>query len=147
VHTTDGPLDPLPIEQLVTDHPAVRRAALVGLPGAAAQEPVLVVQPDDAVWRHLSTWLPGGRRRRATFVRALRSRLDTAAPGPEVTEILLRRRFPVDARHNSKVGYEQLARWAAARRRRRLVRVGRRAFGGANHMMSARPGDGRGDRG
>ncbi|CAN5854130.1 olefin beta-lactone synthetase OleC [soil metagenome] len=130
VHTADGPLDPLPIEQLVTDHPAVHRAALVGIPDAAPQEPVLIVQPNAAAGRRLVPGAPGGRRRRTTLLRELRTRLDATPEGTRVGQILLRRRFPVDARHNAKVGYEQLARWADARRRRRLTWLGRRAFGG-----------------
>ncbi len=131
VHTADGPLDPLPVEQLVTGHRDVRRAALVGLPARDGAEPVLVVQPEHGVWRRLRPWRPGGRRRADAFVTELRGRLDAHPHGARVTRILLRGRFPVDARHNAKVGYEQLARWAGARRRRRLTWVGRRAFGGA----------------
>ncbi|MBW3606228.1 MAG: AMP-binding protein [Actinobacteria bacterium] len=131
VHTAAGHMDPLPIERLVTGHPAVRRAALVGVGDATTADPVLIVQPEDAVWHRLRPWIPGGRRRRSALVRDLRARLDADDDGARVTQVLLRRRFPVDARHNAKVGYEQLARWAAARRRGRLAWVGRRAFGGA----------------
>lgn len=130
VATADGPLHPLPIEQLVADHPAVRRAALVEVPGSTGREPVLIVQPDDAARRRLAAWWPGGLQRRRAFLGELRARLDATADGTRVTQLLLRRRFPVDARHNAKIGYEQLARWAAARRRLRPTWVGRTAFGG-----------------
>lgn len=131
IHTSDGPLDPLPVEQLVTGHVGVRRAALVGLPAPAGQQPVLIVQPEDAVWRRLRPWRPGGRRRHAAFIAELRARLDAHPHSAHVRWVMLRRRFPVDARHNAKIGYEQLTRWADARRRGRFARVGRRAFGGA----------------
>jgi hypothetical protein len=120
-------LDPLPVEQVVNAHPAVQRAALVAVDG----EPVVVVQPHRSWWRAARPWRPGGSTRRADLLVGLRERLDAHPQTAQVAGVLLRRTFPVDARHNAKVGYEQLARWAAARRRGRWVRVGRRAFGGA----------------
>ena len=120
-----GALDPLPVEQVVGAHPAVRRAALVSVGGA----PLLVVQPTAAWWRAARR---GGRRAHGdALVGQLRARLDAYAHTAQVGGPVLRRHFPVDARHNAKVGYEQLARWAAARRRGRWIPVGRRAFGGA----------------
>lgn len=131
VPTGDGPIAPLPIEQLVLDHPAVRRAALVGVPaGADVRQPVLVVQYTDAATRHLVPWLPGARARRAALTADLRARLDAHDHSARVVRIVLRRRVPVDARHNAKIGYEQLARWVTRRDRRRPAWVGRRAFGG-----------------
>lgn len=127
VQTARGPIDPLPVEQLVLGHPRVRRAALVGVTGDGAPRPVLVVQPTDHA---ASAWRPGARAARAGLVTELRARLDAHPHGAVVERILLRRRIPVDARHNAKIGYEQLARWATARLRRRVTWVGRRAFGG-----------------
>lgn len=120
-----GPLDPLPVEQVVSAHPAVHRAALVAVNGAA----LLVVQPT-AMWWRSARWR-GRRARRKALIGELRTRLDAYPHTAHVGGPVLRRHFPVDARHNAKVGYEQLARWAAARQRGRMVRVGRRAFGGA----------------
>jgi acyl-CoA synthetase (AMP-forming)/AMP-acid ligase II len=127
VETTTGPIDPLPVEQLVLDHPHVRRAALVGVAVDGATRPVLVVQPTT----HPATaWWPGARAARAGLVTELRARLDTYRHGAAVERILLRRRIPVDARHNAKIGYEQLTRWATARLHGRVTWLGRRAFGG-----------------
>lgn len=128
VTTPTGPVDPLPVEQLVLGHPAVERAALVAVGDAGAMRPVLVVQP--AATAVPASWRPGGRTRRAGLVAELRARLDAHPHGAVVDAILLRRRIPVDARHNAKIGYEQLARWATARLRGRTTWVGRRAFGG-----------------
>jgi olefin beta-lactone synthetase len=127
VVTATGPIAPLPVEQLVLDHPQVLRAALVGVARAGATRPVLVVQPIADVQ---ATWRPGGRRARARLVSELRARLDAYPHGAVVDRILLRRRIPVDARHNAKIGYEQLTRWATARLHGRVTWVGRRAFGG-----------------
>lgn len=130
VRTAAGWLDPLPVEQLVLTHPSVCRAAVVAVDGEAAPEPVLVVQPRRDWWSATRLWRRGGRRRRGALLAALRERLDTHPHGAAVVEIMLRRRFPVDARHNAKIGYEQLARWATARRRRRSTWIGNRALGG-----------------
>ncbi len=128
VPTVHGPLDPLPVEQLALADPRVLRAALVGVPaGAPVRDPVLVVQPAPGA---LPRWRPGGRRRRAALLAELRRRLAAHPHSARVTHVLLRRRVPVDARHNAKIGYEQLARWATARLRGRTTWVGRRAFGG-----------------
>ena len=128
VPTADGPLDPLPVEQLALADRRVWRAALVGVPThAAIRAPVLVVQPVPGA---LPSWPPGARRARAALTADLRRRLDAHPHSARVTRVLLRRRFPVDARHNAKIGYEQLARWATARLRGRTTWVGRRAFGG-----------------
>jgi acyl-CoA synthetase (AMP-forming)/AMP-acid ligase II len=130
VRTAGGPLDPLPVEQLVLDHPQVWRAALVGVPDGAAQRPVLVVQHTADAAPRLRWWTPGGHRGRRALIAELRVRLDRHPHGAAVSDVLLRSRMPVDARHNAKIGYEQLARWAEARERRRPAWVGRRAFGG-----------------
>lgn len=130
VVTADDTLDPLPIEQLVLDHPHVQRAALVGVPADGRVEPVLVVQPTDAAASGLRPWSPRGRAAAAALIAELRGRLGAHPHSAAVTQVLLRRHFPVDARHNAKIGYEQLTRWATAHRHRRLTWVGRRAFGG-----------------
>lgn len=126
VHTAAGDLDPLPVEQLVIGDPRVRRAALVGVPAGRFADPVMVIELEPAASAVIRPWRRGARVRRAGLVAQLRARLAPVG----VTAVLLRRALPVDARHNAKVGYEQLARWADARRRWRLVWVGRRAFGG-----------------
>jgi acyl-CoA synthetase (AMP-forming)/AMP-acid ligase II len=128
VPTPQGALDPLPVEQIALADPRVWRAALVGVPaGAPVRSPVVVVQPVPGA---LPRWRPGARRRRAALLADLRRRLDAHPHSARVTGVLLRRRFPVDARHNAKIGYEQLARWATARQRGWTAWVGRRAFGG-----------------
>jgi acyl-CoA synthetase (AMP-forming)/AMP-acid ligase II len=132
IRTAAGPLDPLPVEQLVLDHPGVRRAALVGVVRDGTTRPVLVVQPSTATSARLRPWRPGGRRTRAALLEALRARLDAHPHGALVTRVMLRSRFPVDARHNAKIGYEQLARWATARLDGRVAWIGRRAFGGGS---------------
>ncbi|HEY0839107.1 MAG TPA: fatty acid CoA ligase family protein [Vulgatibacter sp.] len=94
------------VEQIFNRHPAVRRSALVGVPGAAGKaRAVLVVEREAG---------------RADEGEALRRELLELAAGAERTkaieEVLLHPgSFPVDRRHNAKIEREKLARWAAAR--------------------------------
>lgn len=128
IHTAAGPVDPLPVEQLVLDHPGVARAAVVGVAHAGDVQPVLVVQPLGTAAH--PRWRPGTAAARAQLVAQLRARLDAHPHGAAVERVLLRRHVPVDARHNAKIGYEQVARWATARVHGRGAWIGRRAFGG-----------------
>lgn len=128
IPTAAGPVDPLPVEQSVLDHPGVARAALVGVVHAGNVRPVLVVQPLGAAAH--PRWRAGAAAAGAQLVAELRVRLDAHPHGASVDRVLLRRRVPVDARHNAKIGYEQLARWATARVHGRSAWIGRRAFGG-----------------
>lgn len=104
VRTAQGTLFPIPCEEVFAVHPSVARAALVGVGPHDRQRPVLCVeveagvQPSDALTEEL---------------------LALGASHPDTREIRTIRYhpgFPVDARHNAKVGYEELAKWAARRR-------------------------------
>lgn len=100
VRTSDGDLYTDHVETLLAGVPGTRRVALVG----AGSRPVLVVEPE-----------PGFRR---DLVRA--GILAEAARHPRTAglrEVLFHRRFPVDARHNSKIRRDVLAAWAARRSR------------------------------
>ncbi|MFI6704891.1 AMP-binding protein [Nonomuraea sp. NPDC050478] len=100
VRAPDGDLYTDHVETLLAGVPGARRVALVG----AGSRPVLVVEPE-----------PGFRR---DLVRA--GILAEAARHPRTAglrEVLFHRRFPVDARHNSKIRRDVLAAWAARRSR------------------------------
>ena len=102
VVTPDGTLHSVPVEEVFDRHPAVRHSALVGVAG----RPVLCVE-----------LLPGRRGTDALTGELLAlGAMDTAAA--RVRTVLYHPRFPVDVRHNSKIGREELARWAARRLRR-----------------------------
>jgi acyl-CoA synthetase (AMP-forming)/AMP-acid ligase II len=108
VVTPAGPLDTISCEGVFNTHPAVRRSALVGVSMNGETVPVLVVELER-----------GARRRdRARIVRELLeiggSRQHTAG----IRRVLFHPSFPVDVRHNSKIGREKLARWAARKVRR-----------------------------
>jgi acyl-CoA synthetase (AMP-forming)/AMP-acid ligase II len=105
VETPSGTLFPVPAEQRYLTHPAVGRAAVVGVGEAGTAEPVLVVEPAD------------GRVPRGAAARTLGEELlahgrgDVATRGIE--RVLFHPSFPVDVRHNAKIHRLELGRWAA----------------------------------
>jgi acyl-CoA synthetase (AMP-forming)/AMP-acid ligase II len=100
-----GTLFPDQLEAVFNVHPEVRRTALVGVATGEGQVAVLCAE------------LRGrpGRQRRAA-IRADLLRMAQASPRTrDIRRVLFHRRFPVDIRHNAKIGREQLAVWAARR--------------------------------
>lgn len=101
------------VEGVFNAHPAVFRSALVGIGDAAARRAVLIVELE-----------PGVRSRDWPKIRAalldMRGRATCCEP---IAEALRHPRFPVDIRHNAKIGRPALARWAEARLRRRPARA------------------------
>jgi olefin beta-lactone synthetase len=105
VETLDGPLFTEQVEPVFNLHPEVRRTALVGVGAMPRQRPLLCVE-----------LLPGvARRRHAAITAELRALGAAHAHTASVQSILFHPRFPVDIRHNAKIGREQLARWAAGK--------------------------------
>jgi acyl-CoA synthetase (AMP-forming)/AMP-acid ligase II len=100
VETAEGPLFTDPVEGIFNRHPAVRRTALVGVPGEQGRRPVLCVELCD----------PADDQGR------IREELLALGAGHPVTQriqtILFHPRFPVDIRHNAKIFREKLAEWA-----------------------------------
>ena len=105
VETADGPLYTEQVEPVFNVHPDVRRTALVGIGAPGAQRAVLCVEANAGV--------PAGEH--ARIERELRA---TGARYPHTARIdafLFHPRFPVDIRHNAKIGREKLAAWAGQR--------------------------------
>src|SRR5690606_39124612 len=103
VETAQGPLYTEQVEPVFNVHPRVRRTALVGVGAPGAQVPVLCVE------------LARGVRatefeRIAEELRMLGSRTPQTA---RIGRFLRHPAFPVDIRHNAKIGREKLAAWAA----------------------------------
>ncbi|MHD0294388.1 fatty acid CoA ligase family protein [Rhodococcus qingshengii] len=100
LETSDGPMYSVQVEQIFNTVDGVARTALVGVGARGRQRPVLCVelQPgheQDAIAEAL-------RRRGAEF--------PLTAP---VADFLFHPGFPVDIRHNAKIGREKLTVWAA----------------------------------
>lgn len=107
VEAADGPLYTEQVEPVFNTHTAVRRSALVGVGEKGAQMPVLCVElepgtPEAARERIEAELLNLGQRHPHTA---------------RVQRLLFHPGFPVDIRHNAKIGREALARWASARMR------------------------------
>jgi olefin beta-lactone synthetase len=104
VETAHGPLYTEQVEPVFNAHPQVRRTALVGIGARGAQTPVLCVELGDAAARAAE------RSRIVAELRDLGGRHPHTA---RVQRILFHPKFPVDIRHNAKIGRETLAQWAA----------------------------------
>ena len=105
VEAVDGPLFTEQVEPVFNTHPQVRRTALVGVGTPGAQRPVLCVELDDGVQAGEFARIEG----------ELRALGEPHAQTARVDRFLLHPGFPVDIRHNAKIGREKLAAWAAAR--------------------------------
>ena len=114
VQTQDGTLFTLPVEQVFNAHPSVARSALVGVGPPGEQRPVMIVELESAAAKRRR---PGRAARRRVLTAELLT-LGAAHPHTQdVTTILYHPRLPTDVRHNAKIGYEELGRWAARRER------------------------------
>jgi olefin beta-lactone synthetase len=107
--TAAGPLDTARCEAIFNAHPDIDRTALVGVGDAPAQQPVVVVQPLPGHW-------PGAPAGRQKLQQELAARAVSSDLTASIDCFLLRRKLPVDVRHNAKINREELARWAAGRR-------------------------------
>lgn len=102
VVTSGGPLYTEQVEPVFNVHPRVRRTALVGVGPSGAQRPVLCVELQPGV--AAGEWPAVEQALRAIAV----GHAHTAC-----IDVFLRHPgFPVDIRHNAKIGREALAAWA-----------------------------------
>ena len=101
----------IPCEAILNQHPQVFRSALVGVPSDEKTQsirPVIIVEPQS-----------GAFPRTAAAETAFREELrQIALANPltaSITTILFCEKFPVDTRHNVKIGREELTEWAKQR--------------------------------
>lgn len=101
----DGVLFTIPCEAIFNTHPEVFRSALVGVLRSGKVEPVICIEraPERATQSD------------AALVAALLARAADFAHTRVIRTVLVHPGFPVDIRHNAKIGREQLALWAAQR--------------------------------
>jgi olefin beta-lactone synthetase len=110
VRTADGDRYTSACESVFNAHSQVLRSALVGVGEAGQQRAVLWVERDPDV--------PRKKRMSAARLRAELMKLAAdIEPTRCIEEILFHRGFPVDIRHNAKIGREQLAALAERRLR------------------------------
>ena len=93
------------IEGIYNTHPAVRRSALVGVGPREDRMPVICIELADR-----------GRTTEWPLIKAeLRELGDRHAASRGIREFILHWGFPVDIRHNAKIGRERLAFWTSQR--------------------------------
>ncbi|WP_026347247.1 olefin beta-lactone synthetase [Stenotrophomonas hibiscicola] len=102
VETAQGPLYTEQVEPVFNTVPGVARTALVGVGPAGAQVPVLCVE------------LQRGQSDGPALREALRAKAAARLPDANLQHVLVHPAFPVDIRHNAKIGREKLAVWAGA---------------------------------
>ncbi|MBF6023082.1 olefin beta-lactone synthetase [Lysobacter niastensis] len=105
VEAADGPLYTEQVEPVFNTHPEVRRTALVGVGATGARQPALCVELAPGV----------SAREWPRIERELRSIGHGHAHTARIARFLRHPKFPVDIRHNAKIGREKLAVWAAGR--------------------------------
>jgi acyl-CoA synthetase (AMP-forming)/AMP-acid ligase II len=106
VRLADGDLFTDPCEGVFNVHPDVRRTALVGVGQNGRTRPVICVE------------LVESPRQTPEAIRAdLLATAEKFEHTRSIRDVLFHPRFPVDIRHNAKIGRESLARWAAGRLR------------------------------
>ena len=103
IETPTGLVPAVPVENIVNEHTAVFRSALVGLGARGLEVPVLLVE------------LEQGQEWSSTMEAELRARLVGTRWEGVVTTMEPYQRFPVDPRHNSKIRREDLKAWAETR--------------------------------
>jgi acyl-CoA synthetase (AMP-forming)/AMP-acid ligase II len=107
VRTASGTLFTVPCESVFDAHPEVFRSALVGVGEAGKELPVLCVELETGVARSQHDRIRG-------------ELLDLGASFEHTSKIpvvFFHPGFPVDIRHNAKIGRRVLAAWAASRLR------------------------------
>ena len=104
--TAQGPRDTAPVEGVACSHPGVARAALVGIPGTTRLELVVWIEPKPSI--RPRDW--------PTLTREVAGLLAERLPETPIDRVWALKRFPVDIRHNAKIGYEELTARAARRR-------------------------------
>ena len=106
VVTAEDTLSTEQIEPIFNTHREVRRTALVGIGSFGSQRPVLCVELRERVaaseWPRIEDEL---RHLGEGFVHTAKVQMFLRYPKP----------FPVDIRHNAKIGREKLALWASGR--------------------------------
>ena len=100
IETPTGLVPAVPVENIVNEHPAVFRSALVGLGERRQEVPVLLVE------------LEQGHEWSEALATELRERLEGTRWEGVVTAMEPYQGFPVDPRHNSKIRREVLKAWA-----------------------------------
>ncbi len=103
VITADGELYTVPCEAVFNVHPRVKRTALVGVPASATKRrPVLCVELEPGV----------AASEHAGILEELKAIAGKHEHTTSIETFLVHPKFPVDIRHNAKIGRPALSVWA-----------------------------------
>ncbi|MEW6710798.1 MAG: peptide synthase, partial [Candidatus Riflebacteria bacterium] len=102
VQAADRVLFTIPCERVFNQHPKVFRTALVGVGKPGEQVPVICVELEKGI-KDLNT---------TALVDELKELGAKYEHTKNIQHFLLHPGFPVDIRHNAKIGRELLAKWA-----------------------------------
>jgi acyl-CoA synthetase (AMP-forming)/AMP-acid ligase II len=105
VQTPDGTLHTVPCESIFNTHPDVFRTALVGVGEPGSQVPVLCVELEQGI----------GKAQHDRIRSELLGLGEAHDRTRTIRTVLFHPAFPVDIRHNAKIGRGALAGWAAPR--------------------------------
>jgi acyl-CoA synthetase (AMP-forming)/AMP-acid ligase II len=94
------------VEGIINTHPSIYRSALVGVGRPGDQIPAIIVEPWPEHW-------PSTRSNQHRLISDVREICQSHVQTAAITHVLLKRKLPVDIRHNAKIFREQLALWAA----------------------------------
>jgi acyl-CoA synthetase (AMP-forming)/AMP-acid ligase II len=108
VETADGTMFTVPCEAVFNTHPDVFRSALVAVESGGATVPVVCVELERGV----------GRSQRARVTAELEEIAAAHEHTRSIRHFLYHPGFPVDVRHNAKIGRAKLAVWASRRLKR-----------------------------
>lgn len=105
VQTAEGTLYTVPCESVFNTHPEVFRSALVGVGDPGSEHPVLCVELE-----------PGTKKSQQPRIREELLEIGRGFDHTmAISTILFHPAFPVDIRHNAKIGRSALAAWAGPR--------------------------------
>ena len=104
LQTRQGLLGTENVEPIFNLHPAVSRSALVGIGASPLQKPVLCIERQQ-----------GNDMSEQQLFADLLAMARTHRHTQHIDSFLIHPGFPVDIRHNAKIGREQLAVWATER--------------------------------
>ena len=102
IETGSGTWYTIPCEAVFNVHPKVKRSALVSVNKNGTRVPVICVELEDGY----------GKAEHADLRRELAELGGRFAHTRGIRDFLFHPGFPVDIRHNAKIGREQLGRWA-----------------------------------
>lgn len=98
----------VPCEAIFNQHRDVFRSALVGIGPRIAQRPVIIIEPKPGK-------MPVRRRSVEEFTEQLLRLGGQSEITRDIKDVLFHPKFPVDFRHNAKIGRDKLAAWAEGR--------------------------------